>query len=110
MHIAMALFLALYAAGAVAHSVSGSAMTIEMLTASETGMDMRDCQDCDLGGDAAAAGMICDMVCTTPLAATTAESPGPILLAPLPLQRRHSEILAIGRNGSPEPAPPRTLI
>lgn len=107
-HIAMIIFLALYAASAVAHSVNASVMKIEMVASEEADMEMSDCLGCDVDEDAAA-GPACDMVCTSPFAATFPASPGLVLTAPLPLERRISEVQATGRTGSPEPFPPRTL-
>lgn len=110
-HIVMTLFLALYAASAVVHSASASAMTIEMVTSAEQDMEMSDCQGCGIDEDAAAGGgQACNIICTTPVAAIFAVSPGPILTTSLLQERTLSEILSIGRSGSPEPYPPRTLI
>ncbi|RNF34988.1 hypothetical protein A7A09_008350 [Paracoccus methylarcula] len=109
-HIVMTLFLALYAAGAVVHSASASAMTIEMVTSAEQGMEMSGCEGCEIDEDAATGGPACDMICTTPVAATFAVLPGPVLEASLLRERPLGEILSIGRTGSPEPFPPRTPI
>ncbi|WP_076524596.1 hypothetical protein [Paracoccus saliphilus] len=109
-YIVMALFLALYGASTAAQAASASAMTIEMVTSAEPGMNMANCQACEIDEDTTAGGLACGMVCTPPLAATFTASIGPIMAPHLPQERPSSKILATGLTGSPDPFPPRTLI
>lgn len=103
------MLLAVFAAGAVAHSAVATEMAVTMAVADsgEVGMDMPDCSGCEADGatDMAA----CDLACTAPLVAdlSSAALPGPYTRP----QHEPSVLRDMrGRTGGPALDPPRTLI
>lgn len=101
--------IALFATGAVVHSVGANSMSLKMAVADIGGVGMEICQGCGTDVDREMSDPTCEIVCTVAFAASLSQvdtfSPRIAELATLQLVEHLT-----GWTGPPEPYPPRTLI
>lgn len=104
-------FLAVFAAGNIAHAVSANTMALDMALMDGNALAMEDCQGCPADGEGAADSTMCDLDCTAPAVVTLTGSTSlefqmPILRQDRPL----SMTVPHGLRAPPDPFPPRPLV
>lgn len=100
------VFLAIFAAGTVAHAAASTDMSLKMSIASMAGEGMADCQDCP-GDDGQVSG--CDQFCLLTFAAICAPA-GTELPDVAEVVAVRAEGPPGGHGGPPDPHPPRTAL
>jgi len=104
-------FLAIFAAGNIAHAVSANTMALDMALMDGSPMSMEDCQGCPTDGEGAADSTMCQLDCTAPGVVTLTASASLEFLMPIVRQDRPLSTTAPnGLRAPPDPFPPRHLI
>ncbi|MGX0978064.1 hypothetical protein ACSSVY_003804 [Roseovarius sp. MBR-51] len=104
-------FLAIFAAGNIAHAVNANTMALDMALMDGSPMSMEDCQGCPTDGEGAADSTVCQLDCTAPGVVTLTSSASLEFLMPIIRQDRPLSVTAPnGLRAPPDPFPPRHLI
>ncbi|UWQ43976.1 hypothetical protein K3718_21680 (plasmid) [Leisingera aquaemixtae] len=110
-HMLAIMFLALFAASSVVHTVSANSMALDMAAAAVDTDIMPDCQGCEADEAGTSNVGSCDIDCTTPGIAMLDAAPGPLnAVFPWRQYRMTGMALPSGLRGVPDPFPPRSLI
>lgn len=109
--ILLLAFLAVFAAGNIAHAVSANTMALNMAMMDGSAMSMEDCQGCPTDGEGVEDSTMCQLDCTAPgVVALTVSASLEFLM---PIVRQDCPLSATAPNGlraPPDPFPPRHLI
>jgi len=109
--ILLLAFLAIFAAGNIAHAVSANTMALDMALMDGNAISMEDCQGCPTDGEGAADSTMCQLDCTAPGVVTLTASASLEFLMPIVRQDRPLSTTAPnGLRAPPDPFPPRHLI
>jgi len=109
--IILLAFLAIFAAGNIAHAVSANKMALDMAVMDGSTMAMEDCQGCPTDDEGAADSTLCQIDCTAPGVVTLTASTSLDFVMPILRQGRPlSATVPNGLRAPPEPFPPRHLI
>lgn len=104
-------FLAIFAAGNIAHVVSANKMALDMAVMDGSTMAMEDCQGCPTDGEGAADSTLCQIDCTAPGVVTLTASTSLDFVMPILRQDRPLSVtVPNGLRAPPDPFPPRQLI
>ena len=110
-HMLAIMFLALFAASRVVHTVSANSMALDMAAAAVDTDIMPDCQSSEADEAGTSNVGSCDIDCTTPGIAMLDAAPGPLnAVFPWRQYRMTGVALPSGLRGVPDPFPPRSLI
>lgn len=109
--ILLLAFLAVFAAGNIAHAVSANTMALDMAMMDGSAISMEDCQGCPTDGEGAAGSTLCQLDCTAPGVVTLTASASLEFVMPILRQDRPLSVtVPNGLRAPPDPFPPRHLI
>lgn len=104
-------FLAVFAAGNIAHAVSANTMALDMAMMDGSAISMEDCQGCPTDGEGAEDSTMCQLDCTAPGVVTLTASASLEFVMPILRQDRPLSVtVPNGLRAPPDPFPPRHLI
>jgi hypothetical protein len=104
-------FLAVFAAGNIAHAVSANTMALDMALMDSSALSMEHCQGCPTDGEGAADRTVCQLDCTAPGVVTLTASVSLGFVMPILRQHRPLSVtVPTGLRAPPDPFPPRHLI
>lgn len=104
-------FLAIFAVGNIAHSISANNMALDMAMMDGIAMSMEDCQGCPTDGEGAADSKLCQLECTAPGVVTLTASASFEFVMPILRQDCPRSVTAPNSlRAPPDPFPPRHLI